>query len=139
MKYLRLIEGIVLLTLVFSSCVKESSYYEGETKDGNFILTNNVAQRVNEEMILKIMDISDTRCPVGTVCSSVGNVKVLFQVYANKEFNDLEITYSTFHESNCDTIKGYTISIINVTPHPYIDSPEIDSLDYRVIVKVEKY
>lgn len=138
MKNLRLIEAIVLLMLLFSSCTKDPSYFEGETKDGNFILIDEVAQRVNNDLILKVTNITDTRCPVGTVCTATGYVKLAIQVYVNKEFKDLEIIFSALNQSNSDTINGYNITVLKVTPHPYVNLPEIDSLDYRVIVAVNK-
>ena len=128
----------MLFTLMVISCGKESSYIEGQTSDGNFILTYEVSQRVSDDMILKVTKITDTRCPVGNVCSSPGFVKVDIQAYANKEFSDFTINYSKLHASNCDTIMGYIVSILEVTPQLYANTPEIDSLDYRITVSVEK-
>ena len=138
MRNLRRVGGIVLFTLMMIACGNDSSYIEGETADGNFILVDEVSQRVSDDMIVKVVGITDTRCPIGDVCSTAGSVKVDMQIYADKEFTDFCINYSKLHEDNCDTIKGYTISILNVTPHQYSGAPKIDSLDYRITISVEK-
>ena len=130
--------GEILLFILFTiSCVNDVSNYNDINEDGNYVLTFGTSQRVSNSMILEVTGISDTRCPVGNVCSTPGYVEVSFEVYCNQTFSDLDIDYNTIHKTNSDTIAGHTIEITDVTPYPYADDPSIDTLDYRISIHVE--
>lgn len=139
MKYLRLTGGFLLLLFVFSSCVKEVTYYEEEIPQGNVMLTKLTPQRVSDNLILEIVEISDTRCPVGAVCSSAGVVSVEFKASINGKFSVLNMSFEEMNNSSgcISTFEGHQIQILHVSPHPYMNE-EIDVDNYRVEIKVEK-
>lgn len=138
MNYLRRIGEIVLLTIFISSCTKEVSYYEEDIPEGSVILTSGTPQRVSENMVLKIVAIEDSRCPVGVVCSSPGEVNVKFEVFANGVINDFEMCYEQVKRHGKAEFEGHRINILDVSPFPFVENPNIDPMDYRIELIVEK-
>lgn len=140
MKFLRLTGGLtVILLLLLSSCVKEVSYYEEEIPKGKIIMRSNLPQRVSDDMILEIVNINDARCPIGTVCGSIGSVEILFKAYVDTTFMDFQINYEDgIQDQGCSTtFEGHVIEIFKVNPHPY-NGEYIDPENYLVEIQVDK-
>jgi hypothetical protein len=126
---------VVLLFLLFS-CEEEASFYEEQMSLGNVILKNEESQRVNDDMIVEVLDIQDSRCPVGVVCATAGVVHIDMEVYIDKEFVYCDFDYSEFNSYCIDTVNDYSIQIIDVTPYPYEEDYPLDPNDYSIIAKV---
>jgi len=140
MKNLQTIWGIVFLLLLFSACTKEAGYYKEDIPEGSIVMKNLTPQRVSDDMILEIVEISDTRCPIGTVCDAGGEVNIGFKAYVNGESSELSICFNEMggQECSCLTFKGYTINVVKVMPYLFADKP-IESIDsYSIEIKVEK-
>ena len=134
MENLRLTGGFLLLAFILSSCVKEVSYYEEKIPQGSFVLKKQAPQRVSDNLILEIVEISDTRCPIGDVCSSSGDVFVVFKASVNASSLELKMDYEEVEtNTGCTAIfEGHQIQILQVSPHPYCNE-EIDVNNYREI------
>jgi hypothetical protein len=137
MKLLRLIGGIVLSVLLFSGCVKEECYTGHEVPEGSIVLVINTLERVSESMLLKVTSIEDNRCPIGVICSSMGDVTVHFESYYEGEFSSFQISYSKVHPSCSATNNQHEINVVDVFPYPYDGDKEINLTDYRVYVRVD--
>lgn len=140
MKFLRLTGGITLvLLLILSSCVKDVSYYDEEIPTGPIIMRNHLSQRVCDDMILEIENITDSRCPIGTVCGSIGSVEIKFKAYIDNEFKDFQLNFNdVMQDQGCSTtFEGHVIEIFKVNPHPY-NGEYIDPDNYLVEIQVKK-
>lgn len=137
MDLLRRIGGIVLFLFLFSACVRDDSFNKMIKPEGCFALISEEPQRVSEHMILKITEIADYRCPVGSICSTTGEVEIFVQSYVDGEMTDLQLTYNKSHSSCEKSYKGHKIRIVDVTPHLYADEPAIDLQNYRVYISIE--
>lgn len=129
--------GIVFLLLVFSDCTKDTGYYEEEIPEGSIIMRTSTPQRVSDQMILEIVAIHDSRCPIGAVCTTDGAVIIDFKAFIASEFKEFSVTYYEKKES-ITSFEKHLIEVISVTPYPYLNQP-IDNLeDYSIKIEVEK-
>ena len=132
-----MVTGVALW--LFSSCVKEVSYYEEEIPKGKIVMKNHSPQRVSNNMILEIVDIRDSRCPIGVVCSSMGSVEIEFKAYVDTTFHDIRLNFENdFQNVSCSTtFEGHVIEVFKVNPHPSTGE-DIDPDDYVIEVQVQK-
>ncbi|MBN2805977.1 MAG: hypothetical protein JXR22_04910 [Prolixibacteraceae bacterium] len=140
MKNLQRIGGFLLLVLIFSSCVKDVSCYEEEISKGVVVMKKQFPVRVSENLILEIQEINDTRCPVGLICSSGGEVSIDFKANINGTYHQLNMSYDGIFEDGCTTIfEGHQIQVLEVNPHPFAgDVINADNYRIQIIVDVLK-
>jgi hypothetical protein len=140
MKILQTIWGIVFLLLLFSACTKEVGTYNEEIPKGNIIMKNLMPQRVSNQMVLEILNIEDSRCPLGEVCNSSGEVNLRFKTLVNGESEEITICfYNSKKTEDCTSfIKGHAINVVKVTPYPDANHPIKSILDYNVEISVKK-
>lgn len=140
MKNLQRIGGFLLLVLILSSCVKEVSYYEEEISKGVVVMKKQLPVRVSENMILEIQEITDTRCPIGMICSSGGEVSIDFKVNIKGVYQQLNMSYDGILEDGCTTVfEGHEIQVLDVNPHPFAgDVMNADNYRIQIIVDVLK-
>lgn len=136
MNSLRVLGGIVLFVFLFSSCDNENSFQKFEMPKGGLILNYNTPQRVSESMTLKIVRIEDNRCPIGSCCSSTGDVTVFFESYLNNNISEVSIVYKKNQPELLTTVNEHQISIVDVFPYRYHDDVGIDIKDFRIYLKV---
>jgi hypothetical protein len=137
MKNLQRIGGFLLLVLIFSSCVKDVSFYEEKISKGLVVMKKQFPVRVSEDMILEIREITDTRCPIGMICSSGGEVSIDFKVNINGTYHELNMSYDGIYEDGCTTVfEGHEIQVLEVNPHPFVNDV-IDANNYRIEIIVD--
>lgn len=137
MKNLQRIGGFLLMILVLTSCVKEVSYYEEEISKGVIVMKKQFPVRVSEHMILEIQEINDSRCPVGMVCSTGGEVSIDFKVNVDGTVHQLNISFDDMYQDVCSTVfEGHEIQVLKVNPHPFAGDV-INTETYRIEVKVD--
>ncbi len=125
----------VWLVILFASCSDDSSFTEGGVIKGEVVIQSGVPQRINNQILLEIIDIHDSRCPVGVVCSSAGNVDITFEVYSNGTSFTHKIKYCELDELSSDTIEGTVLDIVDVSPSRFAED-KIELEDYRVTIDV---
>ncbi len=129
--------GVVLIIVFISSCKKEASQHIYDIPEGNIVLTASKIHRVSQYLVLEITDIEDTRCPIGVVCCSPGEVHIFISVIEQDGIRDYSLEYSKMRGQSTDTISNHKIEIIEVTPLRYENDTLISLNDYRVVVDVE--
>ena len=81
--------------------------------DTNFSLVNGEEKFLMNSFRFKIIEINDSRCPIGVKCFTAGDVKVKAQIESQ--------IYTFILKANSDALKfthkNYTIELINVLPH----------------------
>jgi hypothetical protein len=139
MKVIQLIGGIVIL-FIFISCTNNNEIYKSENPDGSIRLKLNVQERVSNNLLLEIVELSDFRCPVGAVCSNPGYVQIGFRAFSNESISSKELHFSdfTYGKSSVDTIMGHTVELIRVTPFPFVDKPLEGAENYTVSIIVKE-
>ena len=125
----------VWLIVLFFSCSDDSQFTDAGVINGEVVLQSGAPQRINNDLILEITGIDDTRCPIGQICSSSGNVFVTFEVYNNGTSSQHKMKYSEMDQQSTDTIEGVVIEIVDVAPYRYSDD-DINLEDYRVTIDV---
>jgi len=80
--------------------------------------------------------VSDSRCPNGVTCIWAGDAEIILSF--SMDGDKVEFNLHTHTNSQADTvILGYNIQLIDVEPHPHIDSTFAVSI-YKAFVKVTK-
>jgi hypothetical protein len=125
----------VWLIVLFFSCSDDSQYTEAGIIDGEVVLQSGTPQRINNDLILEITGIDDSRCPIGEVCSSLGHVNVTFKVYNNETSFQYNMKYCELDKQSTDTIEGTVIEIVDIAPYRY-PGDVIKLGDYRVTIDV---
>jgi hypothetical protein len=139
MKVVQLLGEIVILFILFS-CTDNTEIYNAAISDGKVEMRYNVQQRVSDNLLLEIIELSDTRCPLGSVCNNAGNVQIGFRVFSDEGISIKTLIYNEFNNGaqNIDTIMGHTIKLIKVTPYPIKDEPLKAPENYTISVIVHQ-
>jgi len=137
MKVIQLIGGVVILFILFS-CTKEKEVNYADNLDGSIDMRYNVQRRVSDNLLLEIIELIDTRCPVGSVCNEAGNVQIGFRVFSDEGITTTTVYYNDFQSAShtLDTIKGHTLEVVKVTPYPFKDELLKAPQSYTVTVIV---
>lgn len=140
MKALLMIGGVIIFCALFS-CAYNSATYDSDTPQGSINLKYNVQQRVDNNLLLEVIDLYDNRCPIGSVCSNGGTVDVSFKIFVNNKIETKMISFSDFPNlaQPYDTISGYRIELVKVLPLPYAGNPVEKLSNYTVCVLVSKF
>ena len=138
MKVLQLLGGIVIIFFILS-CSNQNNFEE-QFPDGSVKLKYNVQQEVSKDLLLEILDVSDQRCPIGAVCSDAGFVKVDLRVLALNGNETRTMYFSELPDAsqNVDTVMGYKIHLLKVSPIPYDDNPVEVNTNYIITVYAEE-
>lgn len=123
-----------IIVLLFS-CSDDSEFNDEGIIEGEVVLKSGTPQRINSDIILELTGINDSRCPIGVVCSSSGNVYITFEVYNSGASFQHEIKYCEMEELLTDTIEGAVIKIVDIAPYRYPEE-EVRLEDYRVTIDV---
>lgn len=133
MKNILILSSFFFLFLL-SSCTKKVSNYTDKIPDGDVVMSYGTSQRISETLILEIVDITDTRCPVDFICSSTGYVKVEFKANFNNNFENFFICYDKDINTCSDTIQNHIIEILDVWPYRYSYDQVINKEDFRFLI-----
>jgi len=131
--------GFVFLLIAFS-CKNSYEIIDEKLPKGSIRLNLHVQKQVSDNLLLEIINLSDSRCPVGAVCSDAGMVKIDIRVLSNIGTGTATIYFSEVPNKvqTADTVAGYRIEVVEVTPMSYLNKPiETDSL-YSVYVLTNK-
>jgi hypothetical protein len=122
---------ILLMLGILSGCKKE-------TDTGTFLLneeltlkTGVVYRSPSDNLSVKVVKISDSRCAIGVVCIWQGEATVYLDV---KDVKTWEVVLSTFHQP-IDTVNNYIFKLIDVLPYPkyQVEVPEDEK---KVILQI---
>ncbi|MCO6493617.1 MAG: hypothetical protein J5I98_34675, partial [Phaeodactylibacter sp.] len=76
--------------------------------------------------------VEDSRCPTGAVCVWEGQARVQLDVQSEDGSQSIELAFQASRSSfDRDTVGGYAISLMNVSPHPR-EGQTIKKQDYRI-------
>jgi hypothetical protein len=131
--------GFIFLLLSFS-CKDSYEIIDEKLPKGSIRLNLYVQKQVSDNLSLEIIDLYDSRCPVGAVCTDAGMVKVDIRVLSDVGTGTATLFFSEIPNKvqTADTVAGYRIEVVEVTPMPYLNKPiETDSI-YSVYVLADK-
>jgi hypothetical protein len=128
---------LLLLLLFISACTKEASKHVFDMPEGSVMLEANTPQRVSQHMVLEIIGINDTRCPIGIVCSTGGGVSINLKVLAQNGTKNYIFDYNKSKGIVSDTIENHIVEVVEITPYRFANDSIIDLNDYRIVVDVK--
>lgn len=110
---------LVLTCLLIHTCTEPETAKLGEAFALRFGQSIDVE---GEPLSLKFIDVvGDSRCPTGVVCVWEGNAEVA--LLANADTLNLNTTL----DPKSDSVDGYVITLLTVTPYPSVDEPILKS------------
>ena len=126
-----------LIFIVFINLRCDSLDQYNDLKSSNDTMRISIKQTCyNDKYNIKLRFdsvLNDSRCPFGAECFWEGNVQVKFTLIdENKILHDLYLNSSSIFRIDT-TIKGINYKLIEVVPHPVIDS-NIDNSSYKATV-----
>lgn len=133
---LRQTAGIVILLAMFLGCNNNNIKQLYDLQQGEFELVSNELLRIDNNLIIKLIDVSDNRCPIGVVCNHTGNVDLVLEMYYSGEFKNIELSYNKSISSLSIDFEGYNISVVEVMPYLYNNEQVINLADYKIYLKV---
>ncbi|MBN2263232.1 MAG: hypothetical protein JW735_09980 [Prolixibacteraceae bacterium] len=136
MKILRRTAGIVVLVILFLGCNNNNITQLYDTQENEFELVSNELLRIDNNLIIKLLSVSDKRCPIGVVCDHSGNVDLGLEMYYNGEFKNIELSYNKSITGLSVDFEGYNLSVVEVMPYLYNNEQVIDLADYKIYIKV---
>ncbi len=86
----------------------------------------------SEDIIIKLTDVNDSRCPKGVQCIWEGKADVTLDVSVKQE--NIQFGLSTYVKSSIDTL-GYKFTLLEVSPYPDV-TKEVKLKDYFVLLEV---
>jgi hypothetical protein len=131
MKTLLCFTGI-LLFLAFS-CKKEQETASLGLSREFTLKAGDICTSKTDNLSVKVLKITDSRCPIGVVCIWQGEATVFLEV---KESSTYNVTLSTFHQP-VDTVNNYIFRLIDVLPYP-IYGVEVPDSEKKVVLKIDK-
>ncbi len=138
MRVMQFLGGIVIIFFILS-CDNQNNFEE-QFPNGSVKLKYNVQQEVCNDLLLEIIDVNDQRCPIGAVCSEAGYVKVDLRVLSLTGNETRTMYFSELPDAtqNVDTILGYKVQLLKVSPIPYADNPVEVNANYIITVYAEE-
>lgn len=138
MRVMQFLGGIVIIFFILS-CNNQNNFEE-QFPNGSVKLKYNVQQEVCDDLLLEIIDVSDKRCPIGAVCSDAGYVKVDLRVLSLTGNETRTMYFSELPDAaqNVDTILGYKVQLLKVSPIPYAENPVEVNSNYIITVYAEE-
>ena len=134
----RILFTIVIVAFAVSACqnadIQPRDELNGQFQVGQIqIKAGELIKSDNNKISLKITDINDSRCPIGSECFWAGEALVYF------EFNNTAINHFVLStlDPQTDTVDSYIFRLLEVDPYPTSFQPRgLD--DYTVKLKVTK-
>jgi hypothetical protein len=122
----------ILLFLAFS-CKKDQEAASLALSRELTLKAGDICESKPDKLSLKVIKITDSRCPIGVVCIWQGEATVYLEV---KESSTYNVTLSTFHQP-VDTVNSYVFRLIDVLPYP-VYGVEVPEKDKKVVLKIDR-
>jgi hypothetical protein len=129
---------ILLFLYILGSCKKEQeTALFGLNQELN-LKTGDVRSSKSDNISVKVLKISDSRCPIGVVCVWQGEATVNLAVIETSSFDKAigTIVLSTFHHP-VDTVNNFIFKLIDVLPYPKY-GVEVPDSEKSVVLKIDK-
>ena len=91
----------------------------------------------NEDISLKFVDYSDSRCPEGTTCISAGHVTVWMEMQSDTATRNFAIGNEESPYEIQFSAMNYNVRFIDLTPHPK-EGKTIKTSDVKLHLQVSK-
>jgi len=101
---------IALVLILFAACAKLEP-----VKTGQFFKTDGVK--------VKVVSVSDSRCPTGAFCVTEGQVIVNFLATKGSASESFQLQLTGTDEGADTVLMGYVFKLKTVTPFPDVDDP----------------
>ena len=96
---------------------------------------------VDGDIEMKLLEIKDSRCPVGANCFLAGEVSVVLVVNCNHEEQtepvELTLTRPVRGKPTLGTACGHLLELINVSPYPK-EGVTIERSEHQAEIQIEK-
>lgn len=127
----------ILLILAFS-CKKEQETVPFGTNQELTLKTGDVLNSKPDNLSIKVLKISDSRCPIGVVCIWQGEATVTLEVKEISSFDEAigTVVLSTVHQP-VDTMSNFIFRLIDVLPYP-VYGKEVPDSDKKVVLKIDR-
>jgi hypothetical protein len=86
-----------------------------------------------DNMIIRVINIFDSRCPIGVVCFWQGEAVVGLEIQTDTAFN---LTLRSVFQP-ADTLYGYVFRLVDVQPYP-VNNVNVPASQKKVILEVSK-
>lgn len=128
--------GIFVWFFFFIFACSDDNSSTNSIPEGEIELQSGVPQKISSDIIIEMIKVNDSRCPVGVVCSSAGKVDITFKVLNAEKSFEKSLPFYPSKKQSCDTIDNVIIYINEVLPYKYAN--DILKLeDYRIIMEIE--
>jgi len=126
------------LLFLMVSCKKDQDPAGSELNQELTLKTGDVRNLNPNNLSIKVLNISDSRCPTGVVCVWQGEATVTLEVKESPSFDQAigTLILSTFHQP-VDTVSGYIFRLIDVLPYP-VYGVEVPEKDKKVVLKIDR-
>ena len=124
---------LILFLFLLGACKKEQDTAPFGTDQELTLKTGDVRSSKSDNISVKVLKISDSRCPIGVVCVWQGEATVNLEV---KESTVFEVVLSTFHHP-VDTVNNFIFKLIDVLPYP-VYGVEVPEKDKKVVLKIDR-
>jgi hypothetical protein len=132
--------GLVTIILLFllGSCTKDQDTGGLEMNKEVILKTGDILDSKSDNLYIKVLNINDSRCPIGVVCVWQGEATVTLEVKETSSFDEAigSVVLSTFHQP-VDTVSGYIFRLIDVLPYP-VYGVEVPEKDKKVVLKIDR-
>jgi hypothetical protein len=124
---------IVLFLAILGSCKKEQENALFGLNQELTLKTGDIRNSKSDNLSVKVLKISDSRCAIGVVCVWQGEATVNLEVRGSTVF---EVMLSTYHHP-VDTLNNLIFKLIDVFPFPKY-GVEVPDSEKSVILKIDK-
>jgi hypothetical protein len=124
---------ILIFLFILGSCKKEQETDPFGTNQELTLKTGDVRSSKSDNISIKVLKISDSRCPTGVVCVWQGEATVNLEI---KEATVYEVILSTFHQP-VDTVNNLIFKLIDVLPYPKY-GVEVPDSEKCVVLKIDR-
>jgi hypothetical protein len=124
---------IFLILGILSGCQKESDTGTFLLNEELTLKTGVVYRSPSDNLSVKVVKITDSRCAIGVVCIWQGEATVNLEVKGSTVF---EVEISTYHHP-VDTVNNLIFKLIDVLPYPkyQVDVPDSEK---TVTLQIDK-
>jgi hypothetical protein len=129
---------IVVFLFILGSCKEEQESAPFGTDQELTLKTGDVRSSKSDNISVKVLKISDSRCPTGVVCVWQGEATVNLAVISTSSFDEAigTVVLSTFHHP-VDTANNFIFKLIDVLPYPKY-GVEVPDSEKSVVLKIDK-
>jgi len=100
--------------------------------------TGDIRNFKQDNLSIKVLNINDSRCPIGVVCVWQGEATVTLSVSEVISFDEANgmVVLSTFHHP-VDTMSNFVFRLVDVLPYP-VYGVEVPDKDKKVVLKIDR-